>query len=189
MLAGERAEPGHRQHEGAQRRDVAHEQDARTRGEPCRDRVEELVLAERRPRQRRDDDLRAGARGDLVPEDPLGPVLVVGQQDLVAAPELDASRHRVEPRRHVRNEPEVVSGRRADVAGDALPDPREPGGKPAGEEQHRLELELAPQLVLALEDGAWHGTEAAVVEVRHLGVEHEQLAELLGARCHAPSLT
>ena len=31
VLAGERAEPGHRQHEGAQRRDVAHEQDARTR--------------------------------------------------------------------------------------------------------------------------------------------------------------
>ena len=125
----------------------------------------------------------ASAR-DLVPEDPLGAVLVVGQQDLVASPELDASRHRVEPGRHVRNEAEVVPRRRADVPGDALPHPREPGGKPAGEEQHRLELELAPQLVLPLEDGAWHGTEAAVVEERHLGVEHEQLAELLGARWH-----
>ena len=184
MLAGERAEPGHRQDEGAQRRDVAYEQDARARREPCRNGVEELVLAERRPRQRGDDDLRAGESRDLVPEDPLGAVLVVGQQDLVASPELDASRHRIEPGRHVRNEPEVVSRRRADVPGDALPDPRQPGGKPAGEEQHRLELELAPQLVLALEDGAWHGTEAAVVEERHLGVEHEQLAKLLGARWH-----
>ena len=188
-LAGERAEPRDRQHEGAQGCDLAHEQDARTRGEPCRNRVEELVLAERRPRQRRDDDLCAGALGHLVPEDALGPVLVVGQQDLVAAPELDAPRHRVEPCRDVRNEPEVVSGRRADVAGDALPDAREPGGEPAGEEQHRFELELAPQLVLPLEDGARHGTEAAVVQVGHLGVEHEQLAEQLGARCHAPSLT
>ena len=143
---------------------------------------------ERRPRQRRDDDLRARERGDLVPEDALGAVLVVGQQDLVAAPELDAPRHRVEPGRHVRNEPDVVSRRRADVAGDALPDPRQPGGEPAGEEQHRFELELAPELVLGLEDGARHGAEAAVVEIRHLGVEHEQLAELLGARCHAPSL-
>ena len=152
--------------------------------EPCRDRVEELVLAERRPRQRGDDDLRAGESRDLVPEDPLGAVLVVGQQDLVASPELDASRHRIEACRHVRNEPEVVPRRRADVPGDALSHPREPRGKPAGEEQHRLELELAPQLVLPLEDGAWHGTEAAVVEERHLGVEHEQLAELLGARWH-----
>ena len=132
--------------------------------EPRRDRVEELVLAQRRPRQRGDDDLRAGEGRDLVPEDPLGAVLVVGQQDLVAAPELDASRDRIEPRRHVRNEPEVVPRRRSDVPGDALPDSRQPGGEPAGEEQHRLELELAPQLVLPLEDGARHGTEAAVVE-------------------------
>ena len=34
VLAGERTEPGHGQDEGAQRRDVAHEQDARARGEP-----------------------------------------------------------------------------------------------------------------------------------------------------------
>ena len=188
VLAGERAQPGDRQDEGAQRRDVAHEQDARARREPRRDRVEQLVLAERRPRQRCDDDLRAREGA-------------TSSHRIRLAPYSWSVRRISSPRRSsmlraTALSPVVTFGTSPMSSPDAAPTyratlcrhPRQPSGELAGEEQHRLALELAAELVLGLEDGARHGTEAAVVEVRHLGVEHEQLAELLGARCHAPSL-
>ena len=105
VLAGEGAQPGDRQDEGAQRRDVAHEKNARARREPRRNRVEQIVLALRGPRQRCDNDLRARERRDLVPQDPLRAVLVVRDEDLVTAAQPDASRDRIEPGRHVRDEP------------------------------------------------------------------------------------
>ena len=116
VLAGERAQPRDRQDEGAQRRDVADEQHTRAPREPRRDRVEELVRALRRPGQRGDDDLRAREGRDFVPQDPLGAVLVVGEQNLVAASQIDAPRDRIESRRHVRNKPDVVGRSRSHVA-------------------------------------------------------------------------
>ena len=128
-LPRERAQSGHRQLERAQRGDVAHEEDACPSCEAGCDRVEELVLGARGTGERCGDDPGAGVGGNLVPHDLLGAVLVVGEEDLVAAANGDAARDRIQSGRRVGDEADRVSRLGVHVPGDARAHLREAAGR------------------------------------------------------------
>ncbi len=76
-------------------------------GHRAPDRIQELVGVHDRQWQRDDDEPRAGPGCDLLPQQPHGAVLAVCDDDLVARPQWNRSRHGVQGRRRVREQDEA----------------------------------------------------------------------------------
>ena len=107
------------------------------------------------------------------------------RQHLVARLEPQRADDRVQPGGRVRDEDEIVRTG-ADEAGQRGPRLRGQLVEAAPEELDRVALELALQLLVALEDRRRARAVAAVVEERDVGVEQEiQVATV--SRCGASS--
>jgi hypothetical protein len=147
---------------------VADEDDACALVRAFEELLDELVVGRQRQR-----DVRADvARGEVLEEQVVRPVLEIRREHLVIRPELQRARRRVHRRGRVRNEDEVVR-RCSDVGGERGARLRQPFWQLPVEELDRLPLHLALKLLVPLEDGAWAGAERAVVQEDDVGVEEE----------------
>ncbi len=138
-------------------------------------------------RERPPHECRAGAAGDVLPEDLEAAVLRVAEQHLVAGAEAERAGDGVQPRGRVRDERQPLG-----IGPNVLREPCANGvqerGQPPfeGEELHGLPLELALRLLVGVEDGPRRRPERAVVEEDDRRVEEEEL--LHGVRNHDCSL-
>lgn len=148
------------------RRDVAGEQDSRpvVRAGP------EVVQRLEGPA----DVLEPIPFRQVLPEQVVRPVLVVGREHLVPRAETQRARNDVHAHRDVLHEEQAL-GIGADVSGQLDAGCRELVGH-LTEELRRLPLELLLQALVLVEHRPRAGSERAVIQVRPLGAEQVEIA-------------
>ena len=95
---------------------------------------------------------------------------MVGDEDLVAAVEVETIERRGDPGRCVRHEDQAVSVG-TDEGGESTAGCIEERLVVPGEETYRIALELVPELCLQVEHSTRRGAEGAVVAERDIGIE------------------
>jgi hypothetical protein len=148
------------------RRDVTDEQDARPLVRPGPEVVQRLEGPA--------DVLEPTPLRQVLPDEVVRPVLVVGRQHLVAGTEPQRARDRVHADRHVLHEEQALGIRAHELGqlGAGFPD----RVRDTSEELRRLPLELALEALIFLEHRQRAGSERAVIQVRPLGVEQVEVA-------------
>ena len=176
-LAQGRHDALERENQARRAGDVVDQHEPGPRGHAAEDRVDHRVRGGERKRDAHHHDPRARAASRVAERVVRGVVLVIGHDELVASREVERAQDRIDSRSRVGDESQVV---RVGAHEPAQLGPRRihPPLPVAGHEVDGLPLELGPQLLLRFQDRLRAGTERAVVEEGHGGVERPVAGEV-----------
>ena len=174
--AGAPAKRHDRQDDSRGRGEVAEIDHPRARGHLVPNRFDDLGRIGERIRKRRGPIREATLAGQKAPGPVAGAVLVIGGQHLIAGPKIKAARDDVDPGRGVDDIHQIV-GIAAKISGQRLASRMHQFLIAPAEEEHRLALELALPVLVALKHGDGRGAKRAMIEKGDGRVDQEMRGE------------